>query len=222
MSESFGLHVEELVDGYALGSLTPDEASHVEAHIASCQTCRDRLREAEEAVTALIEAGEMHEAPADLRGRIVRASRRPAAPISQSWAALAAAFVLGLVPAAWLFAENRRAGDVTLMQNAAIGSLVHSHFSHAPFTPLAADAPSAKVIFPRDGSWFYVVIAAHSDGLQIGTMNGAQVRLLGAPADFGESSAYYTTSAGRLNNLVIVRDGRVVARAPIVAQLPAK
>ena len=46
-------HVAELVDGYLLGALEPDESSQVTAHLASCATCLRTLEETREVLSAL-------------------------------------------------------------------------------------------------------------------------------------------------------------------------
>jgi hypothetical protein len=210
-----GVHDDnDLLDLYALGSLSRTESARVEQHVFACAACRERFNSAQEAVTSLIDAGETWDAPQELRQRIAVSTPARQRPGLQSWMAVAAAFLLGVIPAAWLYGENQRVSSVTAMQSSAISSLVHSHFSHAPFQSIDSNAPSAKVIFPRDGSWFYVVIASPASGLQVGTVTNSQTRVLGNPAGLDQSSAFYDSSPGTIDNLVILRDGRVVARAP--------
>lgn len=216
MTDFTSPHMADLAGAYAAGALTQDEAAMFESHVMTCEPCRDRLREAEEAILLLIEAGEMHEAPPQLRARII--AKMPPVPRTASasgWLAIAAAFIIGLIPAAWLYGDVMRARSADAVHNVAIASLVHSHFVHAQFQPLVPDAPKAKVLFARDGSWLYVVIAAPAADLQVGTVANAQTRVLGAPAGINGASEFYTRTPVRIDNLVLLRNGRIIARVAL-------
>src|SRR5947209_5684791 len=71
-------HVHDLVAAYMLGAVTPDEASLVEEHLATCAACR-RLEGELRAVVALlpVAAGDMTPPP-DLKARVMAAVRAEA------------------------------------------------------------------------------------------------------------------------------------------------
>jgi hypothetical protein len=72
-----GVRVE--LGGYALGGLTPDERSRVEAHTSGCPTCRAELDELEGAARLLTTLRPPSPpAPADLEHRVLSAHRRGA------------------------------------------------------------------------------------------------------------------------------------------------
>lgn len=216
MSEASGSHLTDLAASYALGSLDAQETEQLLEHIARCESCRASVADAQASVAAMIEGGEQFDPPAGLRRRIRdSAGRRSAAPALQ-WPAIAAALILWIAPAAWFYAQVHRQSETIDGQAAAIGSLVHSHFLHAPFTALVSNAPAAKVIFPAKGGWFYVIAAAAPDDLLIGTQQGGRLRILGKPANVGGNSALYDAQAQGIDNVVIIRDNRIVARAAIL------
>ncbi|HEV3154377.1 MAG TPA: hypothetical protein VGZ02_11275 [Candidatus Baltobacteraceae bacterium] len=217
MNQSPDAHLGELADLYAIAALDEADARRVEAHAGVCETCRDALREAEAAALTLIEAGEMHDAPSALNARIASSARPARRSAVSSWMALAAAFILGAIaPTVWLL-ERNAATPGGSMQNAAIVAMVHSHFLHAPLRPLQAGAPQAKVIFPRDGSWIYVVIAAPADGMQVATVTGAGTHVLGAPSAAGSASAFYAQLKEKIDGVVLLQNGRAIARAAIAS-----
>lgn len=81
-------HIEELLGGYVLGALEPDEHDHVTAHLASCQRCR-REHERLAGVPAMLElvvSAEPSAAPAGLEATVLDAihdaarQRQPSSP----------------------------------------------------------------------------------------------------------------------------------------------
>ena len=71
----------DLVAGYAVSALDPDERSALEAHLATCEQCRRQLSELGPIVDGLMAVAGDHEPPAGLKDRILAAARaeRPAA-----------------------------------------------------------------------------------------------------------------------------------------------
>src|SRR5258708_32515926 len=91
--------VIELLDGYALDALEPDEALTVEEHLGDCAECRQRLAEHREALATLPAAiGSV--SPLRLHPAVKRSvmrsldspvpSRRRPPPSPWAWAAIAA------------------------------------------------------------------------------------------------------------------------------------
>lgn len=142
-------HIDELAELYALGALDDAERASVDRHAVSCGECAARLGEAERFIADTI--GE-REPPAalDRRMRAAFALRRPV----PRWGALvAAAFLVGLLPGVLFGIFNRAPSAFDTDRERTIGALVNSHFVHAAFTPLAPDAPKAKVIYGRGAPW---------------------------------------------------------------------
>lgn len=101
--------LHELTAGYALDALDPDEHARFEAHLATCERCREELRGFSEVATALALGAGGPAPPPSLRGRILERARderpnvvpfrrRLALPVLSSAAAAAAvaAVALGL------------------------------------------------------------------------------------------------------------------------------
>lgn len=104
-------HPEELLSGYVDGTLPHEERAVVDAHLATCATCREEVDLAHEALTAL-EALEEQSVPFGVTGPVMaeagrRFERRGAVWQRVQWGAgLAAAAALVLV-----VALNLSAGD---------------------------------------------------------------------------------------------------------------
>jgi hypothetical protein len=86
-------HPEILLAEYADGTLTPEAAAEVEAHLAGCATCREELALAREARAAL---GTLPDVPAPegMTLNVRRRARRPVSPRTGRLVAAAAAAVL--------------------------------------------------------------------------------------------------------------------------------
>jgi anti-sigma-K factor RskA len=101
--EANALH--ELTAPYALDALDDREAAEYEAHLATCERCREELRDFRDAATALAYGVESREPPPELRERILAravAERPNVVPLRPRWrsastavAALAACAALG-------------------------------------------------------------------------------------------------------------------------------
>jgi anti-sigma-K factor RskA len=102
------------VAAYALGALDPHELETFRRHLASCVVCRDELTAFEQVVNTLPTSAPRHEAPAELRRRVLQAienepgpaatHRREASRPRRSWSlvprpalAFGAAFAVALV-----------------------------------------------------------------------------------------------------------------------------
>ncbi len=77
----YGGHPEDLLEGYAIDALDPEEENQVETHLESCAECRDRVNEWQSAAYLLALAVEPQEAPARLKARTLAAlpTRQPVA-----------------------------------------------------------------------------------------------------------------------------------------------
>jgi hypothetical protein len=63
--------VRELLDGYALGAASPDEASAVERHIADCLGCWEELSKSQQTAALLAVSVPLRKAPARLEQRVM-------------------------------------------------------------------------------------------------------------------------------------------------------
>lgn len=202
MNESH--HVDELVASYAFGILESAEAAQVEEHTASCSTCRQLLGQAEEAVTAMVDAGPLHLA------RPVRAGRSWSA-----WAALAASLLLAAGLGARVLQLGGEQSQMRAQHDAAVVALVHSHFQHAPLVPRTAGAPPGKVIFARDRSWVLVVLDAPPGDLTIATLGPAGTRVLGRPSAQGRTSEFFYRGGAPIDNVAVMRGAQLIESARI-------
>ncbi|MBV8283975.1 MAG: zf-HC2 domain-containing protein [Candidatus Eremiobacteraeota bacterium] len=155
-----GEHAGEAAELYALGQLSPQEREQFDRHVRECAQCAARVGEAEATVLRLIEADAANGATP------LRAPWRPAPkPRYAAWmTAVAAALVLALLPWGWYFWGPRAA---TPAEQLAATAMLNGHFLHAALVPVDANAPHAKVIYARDGGWFYVLAGAAKDPLDV-------------------------------------------------------
>jgi len=197
MTDAPHVHLDEDAGAYALGALDESGMARVDALVAACDVCARRLGEAEATIARLV-------VPLDTP---VRALPR----VHNAWLAIAAAFVIGLLPSTYLL---NRAHDASTTRAVALNALVHSHFLHAQFVGLAPDAPRAKAIYARDGSWLYVVSDAPR-ALTVVAEPGD--RGLGTLEPAGTAAAVYLATPTVAREVVELRDGtRPVARVTLI------
>jgi len=196
MTDASHAHLDEDADAYALGALDEAGMARVDAQAAACDVCASRLGEAEATVARLV----------------VPAAPSRALPVARTaWLAIAAAFAIGLLPSAYLLS---RAHGAAATQSVAMTALVHSHFLHAPFVALAPDAPHAKAIYARDGSWLYVVSDAPS-ALTVVAEPGD--RVLGTLAPSASAASLYVAIPLVARQVVELRAGaRPLARVTLI------
>ena len=110
-------HPEEHLSGYVDGTLATDERAEVDAHLATCTTCREEIELATGAVTMLRELPEVPVPFGTTRSVIAEAGKARTSRARRSWggrtqwaAGLAAAAVLVAVVAVALPRVGREAG----------------------------------------------------------------------------------------------------------------
>jgi len=190
------VHLDDDADAYALGALDERGVARVDALAASCDECARRVGEAEMTVARLV-------VPLDAPVRALPVVRT-------AWLAIAAAFVIGLLPSAFLLS---RAHDASATQAVALDALVHSHFLHAPFVALVPDAPHAKAIYARDGSWLYVVSDAPR-ALAVVAEPGD--RVLGTLATSGTAASLYVATPAAPRTIELRSGSTVEARVDLI------
>ncbi|HEY1655257.1 MAG TPA: zf-HC2 domain-containing protein [Candidatus Tumulicola sp.] len=212
----FDSHVEESAELYALGKLDELEQARIERHVRGCDDCARRLGEAEATVLRLIEAGEMPaQSPALVRPiRFVRPQMSAPAWV----AAVAAAFVIGLIPWGIMSSRNGTTIEAARQQQAATGAMLAGHFIHAPFTPLVPGAPAAKVIYAREGGWLYVIVAPGSAPLDVAAgANGAPAKVASLSASTEVRSVFVRIPHAEIVELLEKRGAVAVAHLVYVA-----
>ncbi len=206
-------HIGELAELYALGTLDETERAGVDAHAAACDACARRLGEAESVVAQTMPEVE----PAATLDRRMRAAFKPRGPVLAHWSAIAAAaFVVGLLPGLLFAALHRPASVYDGDRSGAISAMVGSHFLHAQFTPVAAGAPKAKVLYGRAGrSWrFFVAQTGRSYTVAAETPAGQSA--LGALRTNGDSAELFVP-VSTARTFVLLDGSRVLARVRLPA-----
>ena len=208
----FESHVGEDAELYALGQLDEAQRESFERHVSSCAECARRVGEAESTVLRLIEAGPVTSA-ATVRPFIARRS-------SQNWrwaAAIAAAFVLGLLP--WLVTQ--RSSEQPAPQQVAMTAMLNSHFQHSQFVSDEPGAPAAKVIFGRSGGWIYVLAGAGNAQLSIVTVANASMVTVATLAPSTQTRSVFVPLNTRIDRVLLTENGRQIAHANVAFANPA-
>lgn len=92
------LHIGELAELYALGSLEPVERTAVERHLRGCTECADRVRAAEETVAYISDLEAHHEPPGTIAENFAdRLAEGRHAQKLLSFKVITTAFVGGLI-----------------------------------------------------------------------------------------------------------------------------
>lgn len=162
MDDSRTEHLGELVELYALGALDEAEIEHVQAHAAHCLPCTQLLGEAERMI-AFLNATTIPRVtpPESLGARLALAGekerRRVFPPQILRLAAIAASLLL-VAGGAFGGRNVLQMRAAVIQDDAALGYIANSHFSHASFTKVQPDAPTAKVLWGRSPRWIYVIV----------------------------------------------------------------
>jgi hypothetical protein len=203
-------HVGENAELYALGELDELETARIEHHARTCDECARRLGEAEAVVLQMIESGGVAETrPATLDRRV-----RFAAPASRTpaWmAAVAAAFVIGLLP--WGVTMTQR--PIADTSQPAIDAMLAGHFAHAPLVALRPGVPAAKVIYPRESGWIYVLVGAGQESFDVATIVKGRTTVVASMAPSGVTRAVFVRVPGRVDSVELLQSGTPVAGARI-------
>jgi hypothetical protein len=210
-------HIGESAELYALGHLDELEASRAERHARSCDACAKRLGDAEATVLYLIEASSVApETPVELDRRVRFAKRPPLAWI----ATVAAAFLFGLLP--WGVTALRHSNEgVGSNQQLAMNAMLAGHFLHTPVAPLKPNAPKAKVIYPREGGWLYVLVGPYNQSLDVVAITGNQRKTIASVASGTETRAEFVPIAQRVTTVQLLENGTPIGTARIVYAAPA-
>jgi hypothetical protein len=217
-------HLEERAELYALGMLDADDVARIDAHVAECGACEQRIGAAEAAVAALVDATQPPEAaPAEVRSRIPRPAPAPAnlgeyravrrRPLwLPAWAGSAVAAVFA---AATVFLGVQNAGLRTHIADDGLifGALVASHFSHAQFSSPAGAAVAAKVVYERRGGWYEIFATGIDPHTRVAAVRaGTAVELPERFSRSGTSLALSVRGLGRVDEFRLLDGaGRTLA-----------
>jgi hypothetical protein len=196
-----GFHIGDTAELYAIGALSEEERVDVDAHVAQCNECLRRVGEAEETVLAL-ERVNMPAGSSLRPGNVLPFTQRRG---SSSWwvagVAAAAAFVLG-------FALPHRPPQTEI----ATLAMLHSHFAHAQF--VGTGAPTAKVLYARDRSWYYVIVSGSHNYDVYGIRDGQSINI-GTTQPKRDTSDLFVKPLSRFDKIELRSAGRVVETAAI-------
>jgi hypothetical protein len=216
-------HVEDRAALYALGALADDECAAIDAHVRECPACAAALGAAEEDVALISSNEHQQSAPPELSARIDRLLRtHPLAAKRQAWrpawryaAAIAAALLIGLLPSAYLWLENRTMHGVVLAQSDAMDRLASAKHRSADFLPTTA-SPPAEVMYALDGSWYVVVVRGASKPLSVAWMHDGVRTMLGDAVPNGNIAMLYLPKSHRMHRLALMDGDRIVAEATLL------
>jgi Putative zinc-finger len=202
-------HLGELAELYALGDLSDVERMRAERHLRACAECARRVGEAEAAMLRLIQS-EAPPAQGAPERRLVLPGRMP----SRSWiAAVAAAFLAGLIPWGVTLMRDQSTAADTRTAREATAAMLAGHFAHAPFRAAAAGAPSGKVIYALRGGWIYAIVTPGPDALDVTVVRAGARVPVGRIAAGETARSAFVRIAGRVDAVELLERGRTVAVA---------
>jgi anti-sigma-K factor RskA len=206
-------HVADLAELYALGAVDDDERATIERHARECAQCARALADAERDVALIASMEPRHEAPRELAGRIesMLRPRRPAWPLP---AALAAALLVGLLPSAYFWSQNRTLHEAMVAQSAAMERLTVASHRTADFRS-AAGPLIAQVMYAPDGSWYLVVVRDAPKTLAVAWMHDGARTMLGSAVPRGSLATLYLPKSHRMDRLALMDGDRIVAEATL-------
>jgi anti-sigma factor RsiW len=220
-------HVDDRAALYALGALDESEAATVREHVAQCLACAQAVGAAEADVALAASLEPRFEAPAALGSRIERllsgeevraidGKRRWSASASP-WLAVAAAFVIGVLPSAYFMRENRTMHNAMAVQSEAMGRLATSAHRVAAFQPMPAmpEGSSASVAYASGGQWYVIVVKDVTRSLGVAWMHDGQQTMLGQVVPHGDVAMLYLPKSHRMDQLALMDGGQVVAQASL-------
>jgi len=188
-------HLDDDAELYALGFTEGERSEEIEAHLATCAPCCERVAAAESVAASL--AAALPPMPA-------------AAPRRRAWwpqLATAAAVIFAATTALeGNFAQV--ASNRVQRTDVALTALASTHFAHTTLT--SRPGLIVKAIYSRDGAWAYVVASGAPAGAHVVLQQGAAQRDLGA-LDDGAPATLFIHEPGRGDEYDIVADGKTIA-----------
>jgi hypothetical protein len=237
-----GEHAEfELLDGYALGTLTKADAGRVRAHVASCERCRAELGELQSVADVIPFTLSEPAPPARLRERILaqidEPAQQPRSKISPLVAGLAAALALAVGADVWLATLLRSRPAPTVAVTAPAVAVVTTPTPAVATTPTVRSAtasptgtrqPATTLIpatqpssapKPRSSPSAQASPNSASDRSAVAILRGRVAKLEAALADLRRSASERDTS--EVARIVGLQSELAAARRTIVAEATA-
>ncbi len=219
-------HLGEDAALYALGALDDRSRRTVDEHAAHCSACAQLLGAAENDVAQMALAQGEEPVPAALDRRIERlfapsdvVELRPRSRPRPFWqpaiaAAVAAALIVGILPAAYFWREDAAmhrtmAADAEAMNR--LASTPHRTVAFAGMNPGA----DAHVMYGRDGSWYVVLVRGASRAVQVVWMHDGERTMLGTAQPHGDVALLYLPKSHRMDTLALMDGERVVGEAQL-------
>jgi len=207
-----GAHAGDVAELYALGALDEVQRRRVDAHLRTCAQCRTLVGAAERDVAFVASMEPRHDPPPQLEAKIDAAlAARAPWPLPL---AIAAAIVIGLMPAAYLWSVNRALHATVLAQTAAMQRLAAGPHRHADFQPMQP-SPPAEVMYGSDGSWYLIVVHDARKALAVAWMHDGERTTLGYAAPNGSVAMLYLPKSHRMDRLALMDGDRIVAQATL-------
>jgi anti-sigma factor RsiW len=201
---------------YALGLLDDPELAQLEGHLERCDACRRLVAQFESDVAEAAAAQPQLAAPPQLlkqlnaivQGTPVRTIPRKV----PSYLAVAAAFLIALLPSAYLYEQNQRMDVAMSMDNEMMGRLASPHRIAA----FEGSGPEAHVMYGRDGTW-YVVVVKHAAGpVRVMWSHDGVETDLGQVQPRGDVAILYLPRSRPMRQLALASGGQVVSQAQLV------
>jgi hypothetical protein len=201
-------HLGELAALYALGILEPHEALAAEEHLLHCDACRRLLAQAQADVTAMAAAQQQFDPP--VRQRVPLAP--PAAlGFHHALLAVAAAFVVAILPAGYLLEQN-----LSMHQAMVADAQAMARVAASPHRTVAFSGADARVMYGPDGSWYCIVIRGASAPLHVVWPHDGTQTMLGMAVPRGDVALLYLPKSHRMDRLTLMQGNREVGQAQLV------
>jgi anti-sigma factor RsiW len=213
-------HIGDFAALYALGTLDERERQAVERHLAACAACALLLEQAQDDVATLAAAGPAYRPRTEFTPARLRAPQAPQALQTPrrggwpAWAALAAAFVAGSLPSAYLWQQNRAMHVAMSNRSDAVERLAAAPVRSTAFKATGGEM-TGQVMYPADGSWYVVLVRGASKALEVAWMHDGQQTMLGTAQPYGDVAMLYLPKSHRMNQLALLDGTRVVAQAQL-------
>lgn len=205
-------HLSDEAALYALGALSDEERAAIEAHTRACSSCAALLGAAEHDVALAVSLEPQHDPPTLLAGRIARTIDR-----SRMWppfVALAAAFVVGLLPSAYFWQQNQTLHATMIAQTAAMQRVAGAPHRMARFRGMNAGG-SASVMYAPDGSWYVVLVRDVTKSLAVAWTHDGEQTMLGTAVPHDGVAVLYLPQSHRMDQLALMDGPRTVAVADL-------
>ena len=157
------MHPTDYLSEYVLGELAPQDAREIEAHLATCESCRAEVRTLRETLVTLVEHVPPATPPADawkgIEARLGVANDAPPKVTSaQNWQplALAASLLIALGGVLWGFQEQQSYSQIQREQRKVAGWLSRPDVAAQQLTDAAGER-LGSVLTLSDGRALFIL-----------------------------------------------------------------